>query len=139
MFDETKIKEGTLRLISTIALVIIAIVMLCNCLPKKYDYAVMFSENTIATLQQIKAEKWEIVNARWAADARGVWNYEFVVRKPAPFFAAKKPAAQRPAPRQVAQPAPQQPAPQPAAQPAPQPAPTPAPKPAEQPKPAPKK
>ena len=105
-------------------LLIVAAVLLTGCLLgnccRKYDYAVMFSENAVATLNEVKQGGWEIINARWAADARGVWNYELIVRRKAPLFGifGKK------LPRQ-AQPAPQmrQPVPQPAPQPVPQPAP----------------
>ena len=121
-----KLKDTCIcKLVIAVSTAIIALVLLCSWIGscRKYDYAVMFSENAVVTLQQIKAEKWEIVNARWAADRRGVWNYEFIVRKPAPFFGiGKKKQAAQPAPA----PAPQQPAP---AQPAPapeQPAPAPA-------------
>ena len=104
-------------------LLIIAAVLLLGCLLgnccRKYDYAVMFSENAVVTLNEVKQGGWEIINARWAADARGVWNYEFIVRRKAPLFGifGKK------LPKQQAQPAPQmrQPAPKPAPQPAPAP------------------
>ena len=113
--------NGICKLIIAVSTTIIALVLLFGWIGslRKYDYAVMFSENAVVTLQQIKAEKWEIVNARWAADRRGVWNYEFIVRKRAPFFGigSKKQAAQPiPAPQPVPQPAqtPAQPVPQPA-------------------------
>lgn len=120
MFE--KFKDGEkpciLCVVQTVALVVIALVLVCNCFARKHDYAIMFSENAVATLQQIKAEKWEIVNARWAMDQRGAWNYEFIVSKPAPFFGGKKQRAAAPAPA---------PAPQAAPAPAPQAAPAPAP------------
>ena len=71
-------------------LLIIAAVLLLGCLlgncGRKYDYAVMFSENAVATLNEVKQGGWEIINARWASDARGVWNYELIVRRKAPLF-----------------------------------------------------
>ena len=79
----------------------------------------MFSENAVVTLNEVKQGGWEIINARWAADARGVWNYELIVRRKAPLFGIfgkKLPAPQ-------AQPAPQMRQPAPAPKPAPQPAP----------------
>ena len=113
-----KLKDTCIcKLVIAVSTAIIALVLLFSWIGscRKYDYAVMFSENAVVTLQQIKAEKWEIVNARWAADRRGVWNYEFIVRKPAPFFGiGRKKQAAQPVPAPA--PAPQQPAP---AQPAP--------------------
>ena len=123
-----KLKDTCIcKWIIAVSVAIIAFIMLCNsiCSLRKYDYAVMFSENAVVTLQQIKAEKWEIINARWAADSRGVWNYEFIVRKHAPIFGFGKkqqvvpqPApAPRPAQQAPAQPKPEQPAQQAPAQP----------------------
>ena len=106
-------------------LLIIAAVLLLGCLlgncGRKYDYAVMFSENAVATLNEVKQGGWEIINARWAADARGVWNYELIVRRKAPLFGifGKKMPKSAPA-QQMRQPAPKpapQPAPAPEAQP----------------------
>ena len=106
-------------------LLIIAAVLLLGCLLgnccRKYDYAVMFSENAVATLNEVKQGGWEIINARWAADARGVWNYELIVRRKAPLFGifGKKMPKSAPA-QQMRQPAPKpapQPAPAPEAQP----------------------
>ena len=69
---------------------IVAAVLLLGCLLgnccRKYDYAVMFSENAVVTLNEVKQGGWEIINARWASDARGVWNYELIVRRKAPLF-----------------------------------------------------
>ena len=119
-----KLKDTNIcKLVIAVSTAIIALVLLFSWIGscRKYDYAVMFSENAVVTLQQIKAEKWEIINARWAADRRGVWNYEFIVRKRAPIFGfgKKQQAAQpMPAPQPVAQPK-QAPAPQQPAQPAP--------------------
>jgi len=119
MFEKFKFNDGEkpciLCVIQTVALVIIALVLVCSCFTRKHDYAIMFSENAVATLQQIKAEKWEIINARWAMDQRGAWNYEFIVSKPAPFFGfgKKQQCAAAPAPM---------PAPAPQAAPAPAPA-----------------
>ena len=100
-------------------LLIIAAVLLLGCLLgnccRKYDYAVMFSENAVVTLNEVKQGGWEIINARWAADARGVWNYEFIVRRKAPLFGIfgkKLPKQAQPAP-QMRQ---QAPAPKPAPQ-----------------------
>ena len=114
-------------------LLIIAAVLLLGCLlgncGRKYDYAVMFSENAVATLNEVKQGGWDIINARWAADARGVWNYELIVRRPAPLFgifgkklpqpAQPQQARPAPAPKQAPQAQPQQasPAPAPQAQP----------------------
>lgn len=109
MFENFKNGEKPciLCIIQTVALVIIAIVLVCNCFTRKRDYAVMFSENAVATLQQIKAEKWDIINARWAMDQRGAWNYEFIVSKPAPIFGSKKQQrAVAPAPTPAPAPAP---------------------------------
>ncbi|MBQ0055461.1 MAG: hypothetical protein KBS54_04870 [Synergistaceae bacterium] len=106
-------------------LLIIAAVLLLGCLLgnccRKYDYAVMCSENAVATLNEVKQGGWEIINARWAADARGVWNYELIVRRKAPLFGifGKKMPKSAPA-QQMRQPAPKpapQPAPAPEAQP----------------------
>lgn len=100
-------------------LLIAAAVLLLGCLLgnccRKYDYAVMFSENAVVTLNEVKQGGWEIINARWAADARGVWNYEFIVRRKAPLFGIfgkKLPKQAQPAP-QMRQ---QAPAPKPAPQ-----------------------
>jgi len=122
-FEDEKMKCVT-RLVIAASLAIIALGVLFGGIKslRKYDYAVMFSENAVATLQEIKTGRWEVVNARWAMDARGAWNYEFIVRRPAPFFAKKQQAA--PAPKAAA-PAP---APQAAPVPAPAPAEAPAPK-----------
>ncbi len=105
-------------------LLIIAAALLLACLLgnccRKYDYAVMFSENAVVTLNEVKQGGWEIINARWAADARGVWNYEFIVRRKAPLFGIfgkKLPKQAQPAP-QMRQ---QAPAPKPAPQAAPAP------------------
>ena len=72
-----------------ILLIVAAVLLLCclfGCCGRKYDYAVMFSENAVATLNEVKQGGWEIINARWASDARGVWNYELIVRRKAPLF-----------------------------------------------------
>ena len=69
--------------------VVVIALLLCNLFGsccRKYDYAVMFSENAVATLNEVKQGGWEIINARWASDARGVWNYELIVRRKAPLF-----------------------------------------------------
>ena len=139
MFNKLKDPEVS-RIIIVVSLVIIALsTLLCgvNSL-RKYDYAVMFSENAVLTLQQIKKDGWEIINARWAMDGRGAWNYEFIVRKHAPIFPQKQQAQpqQQPAPQAApAAPKAEKPAEAPKAEkPAQQPAPAPAQAPAEAPK-----
>lgn len=120
------------RAVKAVFLVIVIALLLCSlcgsCF-RKYDYAVMFSENAVATLNEVKQGGWDIINARWAADARGVWNYELIVRRPAPLFgifgkklpqpAQPQQAKPAPAPKQAPQAQPQQasPAPAPQAQP----------------------
>ena len=104
------------RAVKAVLLIVIIALLLCNlcgCCCRKYDYAVMFSENAVATLNEVKQGGWDIINARWAADARGVWNYELIVRRPAPLFGifGKKMPKSAPA-QQMRQPAPK-PAPQP--------------------------
>ena len=89
-----------------IVLIVAAVLLLCclfGCCGRKYDYAVMFSENAVATLNEVKQGGWDIINARWAADARGVWNYEFIVRRKAPLFGVfgKKMPKQAPQPAQA--------------------------------------
>lgn len=113
-------KSKKQRLFKGLVLVAVIVLLLCNLLGlccRKYDYAIMFSENAVVTLNEIKQGDWEIINARWASNARGVWNYEFVVRRKAPLFGifGKKPPKQQTMP-QIKRSAPQQ---KPQAQPAP--------------------
>ena len=108
--DRTDKKCKKKRAVKAVLLIIVIALLICNlcgsCF-RKYDYAVMFSENAVATLNEVKQGGWEIINARWAADARGVWNYELIVRRPAPLFGIfGKKLPQQPAQPQQARPAP---------------------------------
>ena len=113
--DKTDKKCKKKHAVKAVLYVVVVALLLCNLFGsccRKYDYAVMFSENAVATLNEVKQGGWDIINARWAADARGVWNYELIVRRPAPLFGIfgkklpKQQAQSVPAPK-PAQPAPQ--------------------------------